>query len=742
MSRPRILARLCLSIIFLTACITLAISRGHPYKAEFSYLQSSVPDGSSVKVLARVSAKIRGREGVRIVLDVRELSCRHHSYRAGKLNIYSDKDYLNIGDLIETGGTLEYYDHARNPGNFDSHFYYGVRGIDGRVATGYVKIIQRAGIGLKEWMYRASVRASAALNQGMGDSEGSMMSSILLGNRAMMDQDLRTLYQKNGIAHILAISGLHLSLMGLGIYSLLKKAGLPYYLRFSLTVSLLTFYMILTGFSVSICRAMIMLVVKMISEKTGRCYDGLTALSVAVVFILFLSPWYLWDASFQLSVSAVCALYIAGSLDNKHGRLQEALRSSLGIFFISLPVTLWHFFEVSPYSVILNLVVIPLLPVAMISGLIGILASVVLPFGSAVWGMPAFTTAKVVLKIYEAGCHLTEFLPASRICAGRPPAVLIVFYYMALYLCCRLKEDCKRGGNLRYLIPCMIPVCSLCCILCFYPVKSLLTDRTEIVMLDIGQGDCLFIDDGRGARFLVDAGSSSIDNAGSARIEPFLLSRGIHRLDAVFISHGDMDHISAVFENMEHTRPSVRIKRLIITEEDYRDENLEYLNNAAGNADIPVSVMRSGQQITVNNIIMRCLGPPSGTDRGPRPEQGNEASMVLRLERGAFSMLFTGGIEGKGEEALVRSLGNDDCCTVLKVAHHGSKYSTSSELLEKTHPKAALISAGENNLYGHPHEKTLRLLQEYGALIYRTDISGAISVQTDGRSTVIGTPSR
>ena len=738
MSHPRILARLCLVIILLTCCITLILSGGRPHHTSFSSLEKSVPDGSSVRISARIAEKIRSRDGTILVLDIRTLLYRSRAYPADKFYLFEEGDTgLIIGDQIEAGGTLRYYEHARNPGNFDRHFYYGVRGVQGRLTLGYIRCKAKTRLPLREMVYRTASRAHDILSERLGEKDGSVLSSMLLGKKGLIDQDVRRLYQKNGIAHLLAISGLHLSLLGWGLYSCLKRAGVSGWPRSLMTFAALALYMMVTGFSVSVFRATVMLIIRIAAERCGRVYHGMTALAVTVVIILMRSPWYLWDASFQLSVCAVCSLYLFAGHSEQGGwrsRIREGLRVSACVFVFTMPVTLWHYFEISPFAILLNLIVIPLMPAAVVSGAAGLLLSCLPVIGGAV-SIPVFLLSKIVLRIYEFVCHCSQLLPLSRLCTGRPPVLLIIIFYALIIMIWLVKNAYPTLVRDKVLfirsIQAGLCVC-FAAMLAYYPLGRLFTRDTEITMLDIGQGDCLFVDDGRGHRYLIDAGSSTVDRVAEQRIEPFLLSRGINRIDAVFVSHGDADHMNAVEEILDDPRPSLHIGILITTEKAYLDESLTRLRRKAAGVNVKSEVISCGQQIRSGDNLLQCLGPPPADTAGEKPEPGNAASMVLLLRRGDFSMLFTGDAEGAGEKALTEALSGRDHVTVLKVAHHGSRNSSGESFLQTAGAKVAWISAGRNNLYGHPHAETIERLEQTGCRIDRTDESGAVTLRTNG----------
>ena len=248
-------------------------------------------------------------------------------------------------------------------------------------------------------------------------------------------------------------------------------------------------------------------------------------------------------------------------------------------------------------------------------------------------------------------------------------------------------------------------------------------------MLDVGQGDSIFLRGPKGVTYLIDGGSSDVKEVGKYRLEPFLKSQGVGVLDYVFVSHGDGDHYSGILEMLERQTVGVKIKNLIFPSNYVRDEKLLSLVNVAKKNGITTLVIKAEDKLIEEGLSIRCLQPSSTENE----LKGNAGSMVLEVVFGEFTMLCTGDIEGEGEEALVDKLERDKY-DILKVAHHGSKNSTSETLLEKIRPKIALISAGQDNSYGHPHEEVLQRLQEVKSQILCTQENGAITLNVDGNS--------
>ena len=267
--------------------------------------------------------------------------------------------------------------------------------------------------------------------------------------------------------------------------------------------------------------------------------------------------------------------------------------------------------------------------------------------------------------------------------------------------------------------------------------------QMELTMLDVGQGDCFFFRDGNGKNYLIDGGSSSVDAAGRYRLEPFLKFRGVKRLDYVWVTHGDVDHLNAVEELLERRKYGVEIQYLIFPEQKYWDERLIKLCNLAEEAGTKVRVMEMDTIFLSGKLKMRCLWPGEGEPS----ENGNENSLVLHLQYGKITMLFTGDLENTGEELLTERIKNlrkkgelPACYDLLKVGHHGSRNATGEELLEVIRPRVAFCSSGKENRYGHPHVETLERLAKWGVSLYNTKDRGAVSMYTDGREYGIQSP--
>ena len=745
MNRSGLLARFCLCLIVLTILITLLISKGHPYSHIFFNPEKEVTEGTYVSMSALVTGKTERESGQTLILKTKNLIQKNVSAGIFCCLIYDAPEKgVKIGDRVTLSGTIHYFEHSRNPGNSDLHFYYGVRGIGGMIEPASMAVESKGLFSIKELIYGFSVRSNQIIRSVMGEQYGSVLSSMLLGKKNMIDPEIKELYQKNGVAHLLAISGLHLSLLAEGLSYLLKRSKCPFLIRHSVTMLFLTGYLVLTGFQIALLRAFIMFIIKTLAALTGRCYDALTGLLLSAVIILAAEPFYIWDVSFQLTFSAllpVCVCETKGleketpvfqtvkqQLKNK---IKEDLSLSASVMMFTSPVLFWHFFEAAPVSIVMNLVMIPLLTLITAGGIMGVLLSICIPFLGSYAALIPFSLSTGCLWVYKLICTTVSILPHYRVVTGRPVLAVMITCMFILGMLLLMKRCHVTRKRTRMILSAAV-VSAIMIAAASRRMANLFDHDTHITMLDVGQGDCFYISDGCGNHYLIDGGSSSVEHVAQYRIEPFILSKAVTSLDGIFVSHGDKDHLNGIEEMLQRQNTGVRIERVFITEPAYDDEHLLSLTEKTEKRNIPVSRIRSGDMIKTDDTCLTCLGPPRYDEDTTRlPSSGNEASMILGLQRGRFSMLFTGDVEGAGEQMLCEQM-SSQTFDVLKTAHHGSKKSTSGEFLDLIQPEVCLISAGKNNLYGHPDRKTLQRIREAGSKSMCTIITGAVTITTNG----------
>ena len=610
-----------------------------------------------------------------------------------------------------------------NPGGFDEALYYARQEIFGCVWC--EELLEESGECnvLMEGLCRLKLVWKSQLVDSMGDKNGGILAAMILGDKSEMDSDVKELYQNNGISHILAISGLHISFIGLGIYQIFRRSGLGFLISGMFAMSVLTLYVLMIGFSVSAVRAYMMLALKIGADITGRVYDMLTAAMLSSAITVVYQPLYLTDGGFYMSYGAILGITLVLHLLKESFPCRKkwvlGFYSSIAINITLFPLTIWFFYVFPTYSVLLNMVVLPLTGPVLGLGIFGSVLCVCLP----VAGEMCLRACGLIIGFYEWICRKGNALPYARLILGQPDWWKMMLYYAVLLgiLFVISYAHKKKWMRTKYRLIWFVLIFAIG--LMAYQPKG----KLDITMLDVGQGDGIYLRGPRGTTYFIDGGSSDEKSLGKYCIEPFLESQGTGQLDYVFITHGDSDHYSGIEEMLGRQDVGIPIRNLVLPSTYKQDKKLLSLAQMAQKIGVNVLAINAGDSLREGAFCITCL-QPSVRDGGL---EGNAGSMVIEIEYGDFSMLCTGDVEGEGEELLLKQLQGKDY-DVLKVSHHGSKYSTSEAFLQLCSPEVALISAGENNRYGHPHQELLKRLENAGCRIYNTQEKGAIMLETDG----------
>lgn len=673
-----------------------------------------------------------------------------------KILIYFDAEQpFSIGNTIKIKPPYRIWEpeEPSNPGQFDARLYYQTQHIT-CLASGKNAVLVKDGcFWPKELLRRLREELSRRCDRLFGEGRSGVLKAMLLGDKTELDNNTKNIYQKSGMSHLLAISGLHISIVGVSLYRFLRKRGCPYGISGGMGFILVLLYGGMTGMSISTVRAVAMFGLAVLADFLGRSYDMLSALAAAALLLLLEQPLYVRSASFLLSFGAVLGVGLVypaiQSLFEVRNKPGSAFLVSLSIQLSTLPLIQWFYYEFPVYSIFLNLLVIPLMGVLMLCG-IAALGISILSWGLA--GLPALA-CRVILGLYEWLGEGTLRFPGAVVICGKPELWQILLYYggMAGFvlwrgmvrekekweLCLRAakgreeKEEAgeereqgrKKRGREKGTVTAIAALLCICLQLRFH--KGLC-----FTMLDVGQGDGLFLRTEEGTTCLIDGGSSDVKQVGRYRILPFLKERGVGRLDYVMVTHTDDDHISGIKELLEQAGEGggIRIGTLLLSKQSLEEEAGLRLRELAVEAGADVRIMKAGMVLEDKSTRLCCLHPEDGTAYADK----NAGSLVFRLSYGEFSMLLTGDLEETGEgEILQREV--ETACDILKAGHHGSRFSTTEEWLTAAHPRLTLISCGEDNSYGHPHEETLERLQEAGSQVLVTTREGAITIYSDGK---------
>ena len=660
-------------------------------------------------------------EHFRILLDSDEKGeILYNVFGKSEINIYELP-----GKRAEVNGELKLPDTSDNPGMFDYRQYLRTEGIylTGECSFENISVIGMDPDPLKGVLInRVSIFKSDFCRRMDEVREGSagLFSGMLFGDSSRMSEEIYDSFRENGTAHILSVSGLHVGIIygaANGIMGKRRKS----LAAVCISAAMLAACALLASFSISVMRAVTMIAFHMLAERTHRRYDLISAACITAVIFMIFNPYMLFNSGFILSFSAVISLAVAGGgLNRIIKRKNTFIRIMIPIISIQagmLPVNIYLFNYFSFAAFISNIPVIFLSSVMIPLGLAGFLISLlgetfdVLFEGIAV--ICAFLGEMMVFfnDVTGAQGRMGFHMPC-------PPESLIIIYYILLFM---LFSEYSVLHPLNRRSICMLVAAVLFICACSSVKEHY---EPEVVFVDVGQGDCIHIRTPSGKNYLVDGGGSlySDYDVGDKVLLPYLLKNGAGKLDGIFISHLDADHYKgASFLN------GVMDTGKIYLYEGYKkseDEAAARLN--AEKKDI--YYIRKGSIIHLDEgVSIEMVFPDRSVPVNLMEETDlNELSAVLMLNYKGTRILLTGDI-GEDEEECIKSRCR---CDIVKVPHHGSRYSSSEGFVAGTGASAAVIQVGNNN-FGHPDESVIERYRKKGIIVFRNDEDGAVLVDID-----------
>ena len=704
-------------------------------------------------------------------------------YHSKKIPVNNIKIFLKKEEKLKAGmqilvkGTLKKVEGPTNPGGFDSRQYYACQHIYYFMKNAVLLKKTSAYSGWRQLMFSVKEKCRQILEHAAGE-DAPVFEAVVLGDRSGLEPEIRMRYQLAGIVHILAISGLHISILGMGLYNLLKRVGAGIWPAGIFSLAVMILYGMMTGGSVSTMRAVTMFLISMGAKITGRIYDTLSAVSVTAMMILAEAPAYLLDIGFLLSGGCVLGIGTAAericALAGAERRFSRTFWSSLALQLVTLPVMLKFFGEVSLAGLSLNLIVLPSVGIMLTGGVFGMFIGIISIPAARVVIFPA----RVLLLLYEKLCEVAGSTHWCTWIGGEPEIWQIVVYYAVLITILFIgqhikvldqrkkalekksgKKSRRRSGfwNVQRKLTgfwykkmkqdqisaisgkqCILRITAV--ILLIVGILTLgsqsfrfpfAAKKLMVTCLDVGQGDGILIRTPDNRHYLVDGGSSSQSELGRYCLLPAVKSMGISCLDGIFISHTDKDHISGVMELLEYMEKkltTIQVRYLILPDWKEPPEAWTDLAKAAQRAGVKTEKGAAGDMIRSGEATFSILWPES-TATG---NDVNEEAMVMELTYGDFQMLFTGDIGAETEKKLL-SAGRLEDIDCLKVGHHGSRYSSSEAFLKELKPELSIISCSSTNTYGHPSPETIRRLEDCGSQIEYTMKNGAITLETNGK---------
>ncbi len=650
------------------------------------------------------------------------------------------RKYLNSlrevvpGASVRLQGALQRMPMTRNPGEFDYGRYLRLNDIHGVVIlkeSDSLKVFESGASTFHGLVGRMQKALYGALNRHHESEHSSFIKGVVLGHREDISLEMKQSFMDTGTIHILAVSGSNVAVVALAFYSVFGLFRFPKMATTLAVIAALLGYMIITGLSPSVIRATIMAVVVLVGMALERKTDVYNSLAVAAGILLLWDSNYLFDVGFQLSFAAVLSIvYFYPLFAAFIKRIPDWLEEIKGIDYVlklfavslaaqigTLPFTAYYFGRVSLVSILANLIVVPLSGLNTLLGIATMLFSFVNDFAAS-----SYAALNTVFVSFLLGfVKVASQVPFAYVETNHVSLSTALLYYIGVFLAFNI-------SNPSFVKKMAIAFLILANVLTFDQITTRAFPKLRVTMMDVGQGDAIFVEFPNGRTLLVDAGPKIWHyDAGEKIVTRFLKRGGLTSLDAVLISHPHIDHfggLQSVFVNLDVGQ---------IIEGLAPADTGVYFNymKAASERGIIRFQTGLGKVLTMDEDVRIYVVHPIGSEDVASNE--NNSSVVFKLEYGNTSMLFTGDAETEAETKLAKRYGSFLRSQVVKTGHHGSSTSSSELFLRTVRPRAALVSVGLNNKFSHPSPEVLGRMRQDGIDVARTDEEGAIVFQSDGR---------
>ena len=687
-------------------------------------------------------------------------------------------DYIN-GDYICMSGNVSVPDAATNPGTFDQYIYLKNKGYYLCISNGTVESGIHRPYSIEGFLYGIKNRCTTIIDDSFDSESAGIVKAMLVADKSTLDKNIKKLYSENGIAHIMAISGVHVAIIGMTLYGFLRKIRIGRLISGIFSIAIIVLYGIMTGMSSSTERAVIMLILSIAAEYFGRKTDAPTSMGFAMIIMVLGNPYVILDAGFQLSFAAITGVTVVApqlrkflrrfkrfikeadekkkqkrekimSLRKMIIKLIDALVVGISSFITTTPVIIYYYYQFPPYSILINLIVIPLVSLIVGGSILVVLTGLLFTEAAVVMTYPV----RLIFFIYKYLCIFVSGLPGASVLAGHISIGMVFVYYLSVVLIFAIlrmirTEKTEKGGPILYLM--LTAVLSLTVVYEVYSYDKSL----KIVYMDVGQGDGVLLRTSGHTGILIDGGSSSNKRVGEYVMVPVLKYYGVSEVEYAFVSHGDVDHVSGLEYLLNEEQSGVHVVNLVLPEYGDHDALQELKAEAAAN-NVNIIYMKPGDNITYNRqhsetINIECLYPDE--EAGQSVLDTNNLSMILKTtitwnvresdieglnqssdSDASLSLLFVGDAGIAAEKRLIELYGKNSlgeisdsiACDILKVGHHGSRNSSGSDFLKRVSAMYGIISCGKDNRYGHPHAETLERLKMADTKYMTTKEHGAI----------------
>jgi len=657
-----------------------------------------------------------------------KIQCNISSEANKKLEKLYDK--LAIGNKLKLIGTLRKGRDKRNPGEFDYYKYLQSKEIAGILYVREIKNVIQTDFSVNLFynsIFEARKWISNRIDKLHNRETASLLKGLLLADRSEIDYRTKESFINSGVIHVLAVSGLHVGFIVLIFMFLFSRVSI--YPRTILIIIGIICFLLITNSPASVFRATIMIVVMFMVYLSNRKYSSLNSLAIAAFILLLINPAEIFNPGFQLSFSAVASILIVYPiLSSKIKTENKALKFLLLFSAVSfsaqigtLPFTLIYFQKLSIIALFANLLVIPIIGIIVGLGVLTIFVSIFSTILAIYFGSANMLATNILMEIVNfTGTQQFSFLfiPNFSIIDG------IIFYvYFSVIIYSIQKFNNIYASIILYLLIGL----NLYFILQIDDKQLLPDNLLSIVMIDIGQGDGIFIKFPNGKTALIDAGNANLDfDNGERIITPLLRRLSIKQIDYGFISHVDSDH----YKGFLYLIKNGWIKEIYkpqIDSSQQKDLDLEQIIN---DCEVKLNYY-SKTKMSFGNVRLYILNDTTNYEY--KNFDSNNNSGIIKIIHGNNSILFVGDAEKESERLMINEYGKFLKSDILKIGHHGSKSSSSQVFIDQVSPKIGLISAGLNNSFGHPTKLIIDRFTSSDVKLYRTDLEGAIIFQSNGK---------
>lgn len=648
-------------------------------------------------------------DGVSFIMDCHVVQREKGSLQngSGKVRVFAmeakTQQFNSSG--IAVSGELKAVHGFANPGSFDSESWNLQQGIKGRISVkkAALQISDEQSLSDKFFLFALGLRDK--IRSTVPGEAGAVLCGMALGGYDGLSEATREAFSATGLAHILSVSGTHMALVAGFLILIIGRRGRA---QICAVLALLFLYALLCGGSAPVWRSFLMSAVALAGSGTyKKAQSGNIFCAVAIALLLY-NPLWLLDVGFQLSFAATCGLiFIYPQLKErlafiKLALVREGFAITLAAQLASLPLLLWHFNQLSLVTFAANILLVPAMEVLVIITLGGLC----LPFA----GAAVIYVAGLAMQPLLNAVHFLAAVPAAVLNVPHLPAACFALYYLALAV--YFKRSWFTAKERQWaLLFCTLGITVL------LAVKSLAPVPFTVHFIDVGQGDAALVQTSAGQSIIVDCGGLQGDfDTGSRIIVPYLRYLGVREIDLLALSHGHHDHAGGA----AGVARLVKVNKLLLPQEKPSEDVAKLLRYIKPQ---DVITAKPGSVFNLGPCRIEILAG------GKSDGGGNESSVIMRVSEAGGSILFTGDADESIELAAAAKIKQSD---VLKVAHHGSNYSSTEVFLKQARPKLAVISAGAGNSYGHPGREAVQRLQAAGAKVLRTDKLGAVKVCFDG----------